>query len=118
MKNADDKHDIESIGADGGETLQDTPAASQVMFLQVHTPRQDQDTSSNLAGDQECERSAKRTAFCASVFSGSHGQGTPKVAQDQGSTRDMRRNSCSGPESSTRRHGSSLDQDTSGKSTV
>ena len=33
VKDSDDKHDIESIGADDGETLQDTPAASQVMFL-------------------------------------------------------------------------------------
>ena len=26
VKDADDKHDVESIGADGGDTLQDNPA--------------------------------------------------------------------------------------------
>ena len=48
------------------------------------------------------------------MFSGGHGQGTPKVAKDQGVGRVMRRNSFSGPEFSTGRQTSSFDQDTSG----
>ena len=98
-------------GADGGDTSQDNPAAS--LFHQVHTPRQEQDTS-KLDGDQDCERNAKRTAFPGSVFSGSHGEGTPKFVQDQGSARVVRRNSFSGRESSTRRQSSLFEQDTSG----
>ena len=69
-----------------------------------------QDTSSKLDGDQDCERNAKRTTFTGPFSCGSHGQGTPKLAQDQGC---MRRNSFSGPESSTRRQTSCLHQDTS-----
>ena len=118
VTDADDKHDFESTGADVGDTLQDNPAASQAMFHRVHTPRHEQDTSSKLDGDQDCERNAKRTTFSGSVFPGCHGQGTPKFAQDQGSARVMRRNSFSGPESSTRRQSSLFNQDASGKSAV
>ena len=60
---------------------------SQAMFHQVHTPRQEQDASSTLDGDQECERKEKRTLFSGSMFSGNPGQGTPKFAQGQGSAR-------------------------------
>ena len=63
MKDADDKHDFESVGADVGDTLQDILAASQAMLHQVDTPRQEQDTSSKPDGDQECERNAKRTTL-------------------------------------------------------
>ena len=52
----DDKHDFESVGADVGETVQDNSAASQAIFHQVHTPRQELSTSSKLDGDQICER--------------------------------------------------------------
>ena len=76
VKDADDIHDFES-GADGGDTSQDNPAEWQAMFHQVHTPRQEQDTSPKLDGDQDFERNTKRTAFPGSVFSGCHGQGTP-----------------------------------------
>ena len=60
VKKTDDKRDFESIsiGADGGDTLRDILATSQAMFHQVHTPRQQQDTSSKLDGDQKCERNA------------------------------------------------------------
>ena len=79
VKDADDKHEFESVGADGGDMLQDIPEASQAMFHHhKKTPRQVQDTSSKLDGDQECERNAIRTTFSGSVFSGSHSQGTPK----------------------------------------
>ena len=111
---ADDKHDFESIGADVGETVQDNSAASQAIFHQVHTPRQELSTSSKLDGDHNGERNATRTLFSGSVFSGGHGQGTPKFAKDQGVGRVMRRNSFSGPEFSTGRQTSSFDQDTSG----
>ena len=76
LKDADDKQDFESVGADGGET-----ATLQTKCHQVHTLRQDP---------------------------GSHGQETPSFAQDQGCGRFMRRNSFSGPESSTRRQTSCL----------
>ena len=111
---ADDKHDFESIGADVGETVQDNSAASQAIFHQVHTPGQELSTSSKLNGDQNGERNATRTLFSGSVFSGGHGQGTPKFAKDQGVGRVMRRSSFSGPEFSTGRQTSSFDQDTSG----
>ena len=114
VKDADDKHDFESIGAKGGHMLQDNPAASQAMFHQFQTPRQEQDTSSHLDGGQDCERNAKRTTFSGSVLSGSHGQGTPKYVQDQGSARVIRRNSFSGPEFSRKRQSSLFEQDTSG----
>ena len=86
LKDADDKQDFESVGADGGETAQGNLATLQTKFHQVHTPRQDP---------------------------GSHGQETRSFAQDQGCGRCMRRNSFSGPESSSRRQTSCLDQDTS-----
>ena len=114
VKDAGDKDDFESVGADVGDTLQDNPAASPAVFHQVHTPRQEQDTSSKLDGDQDCERNEKRTTFSGPVFSRSHGQGTPKFALDQGSARVMRRNSFSGPESSTKRQSSLFVQETSG----
>ena len=116
LTDADDKHDFESVGADVGETVQENPAASQAMFHQVLTPRQELDASSKLDGDHNYERNAKRTMFSGSLFCGGHGQGTPKFAQDQGLGRVMRRNSFAVPESSTRRQTSPFDQDTSGPS--
>ena len=95
-----DKHDLKSVGADVGDTSQDIPATSQAMFHQVHTPRQEPDTSSKLDGVQECEINARRNTFSGSVLSGSHRQGTTKCVQSQGSARLMRRNSFSGSESS------------------
>ena len=94
--------------------MQDNSAVSQAIFHQVHTPRQELSTSSKLDGDQNGERNATRTLFSGSVFSGGHGQGTPKFAKDQGVGRVMRRNSFSGPEFSTGRKASSFDRDTSG----
>ena len=52
--------------------------ASQAMFHQVHTPRQEQRTSSKLGGYREYERKAKRTFVSGSSLFGSHSQGTPK----------------------------------------
>ena len=97
-KDADDEHDSESVGADVGDTSQDIPGGSQAMFHQGHTPRQEQDTSSKLDGNQEYERNAKRTTFSGSVFCESHSQGTPKCVQAFGSARVKRRNSFSGSE--------------------
>ena len=39
LKDADDKQDFESVGADGGETAQGNPATWQTKFHQVHTPK-------------------------------------------------------------------------------
>ena len=57
LKDADDKRDLESVGADVRETVQGNPATLQTKFHQVHTPRQEP---------------------------GSHRQETPTFAQDQG----------------------------------
>ena len=112
---ADDKHDFESIGADVGETVHDNSAASQAIFHQVHTPRQELSTSSKLDGDQNYERNVKKgPCSLARCFLVVMIKEHPSLQKDQGVGRVVRRNSFSGPEFSTRRQTSSFDQDTSG----